>query len=426
VTARRDDGAVSSAAIVCTAALIAVVASVSGVATQGLALPSVAIAFGVFIAIGEFARLSLPGDREAAPLGAAAALGYAMVLGFGGQDVDLRAYEVVAVAAIAMLIGVAPHVIAGRPPRVEVLARRVIAITVIACLFRNSAARDFIDAPGREEWQIALVMVALALIAGLVDVSLATAARVGVTRAPYVRSLQDEVRAQAGMGAAVGATGVLIALSGPTMGYWALPVFCVPLLLVQFSFKRYSTIRATYRQTIRSLARVTDVGGYTENGHARRVCDLSLAIGRELGLSEAQLLDLEYAALMHDIGQLSLVDPIPGGATALTAPDDQRRLAEKGAEVIRETGVLDRVADIVAKQAEPYRRPGEAMDLTLPLESRIIRAANAFDDMVGGSLDSGPRFSALERLRLAMAYDYDPRVVQSLSRIVERATPLGV
>jgi hypothetical protein len=284
--------------------------------------------------------------------------------------------------------------------------------------------RDFID--GIDPWQLALVLLVLATVAGLVDVVLATAVRVGRTRVPYARAFRDELRAQAGMGAAVGATGMLIALSGNLMGYWALPVFCVPLLLTQFSFKRYATIRATYRQTIRSLARVTEVGGYTTNGHARRVCDMSLAVGRELGLSEADLLDLEYAALMHDIGQLSLIDPIPNGATALTAPDDQRRLAEKGAEVIRQTGVLDRVAEIVARQAEPYRRPGEATDPTLPLESRIIRAANAFDDMVGGSLDSGPRFSALERLRLAMAYDYDPRVVETLSRIVERSTPLGV
>ena len=65
-------------------------------------------------------------------------------------------------------------------------------------------------------------------------------------------------------------------------------------------------------------------------------------------------------------------------------------------------------------------------DPTLPLESRIIRTANAFDDMVGGSADSGPRLAALERLRLAMAYDYDPRVVETLSRVVERTTAVGV
>ena len=217
--------------------------------------------------------------------------------------------------------------------------------------------------------------------------------------------------APAALGAAVGATGVLIALAA-IMGYWALPVFCVPLLLTQFSFKRYATIRATYRQTIRSLARVTEVGGYTDNGHARRVCDMSLAVGRELGLSEAELLDLEYAALMHDIGQLSLVEPIPGGATLL----DRARAAPA-----RREGRRGHPPD---RRARPRRRdrrasgravppPGEATDPTLPLASRIIRAANAFDDMVRGCRDSRS-LAALERLRLAMAYDYDPRVVETL------------
>ena len=110
------------------------------------------------------------------------------------------------------------------------------------------------------------------------------------------------------------------------MGYWALVVFPIPLLLTQFSFRRYASIRATYLQTSRSLARVTEVGGYTETGHARRVARLSLTIGRELGLSERELVDLEYAALMHDIGQLSLQEPIPGGATTMVTPDEQLRL----------------------------------------------------------------------------------------------------
>ena len=98
-------------------------------------------------------------------------------------------------------------------------------------------------------------------------------------------------------------------------------MFCVPLLLTQFSFRRYAAVRATYRQTIASLARATEIAGYTPHGHARRVAALSRAVGRELGLSEPELTVLEYAALMHDIGQLSLVDPVPAGATApLPAP----------------------------------------------------------------------------------------------------------
>ena len=97
----------------------------------------------------------------------------------------------------------------------------------------------------------------------------------------------------------------------PWMGLWAIPVFATPLLLTQFSFRRYATIRATYLQTIRALSRVTEVGGQTETGQSRRVSRLAVTVGRELGVSERDLLDLEYAALMHDIGQLSLVDRFP-------------------------------------------------------------------------------------------------------------------
>ncbi|MGZ4589956.1 MAG: phosphohydrolase, partial [Actinomycetes bacterium] len=132
-------------------------------------------------------------------------------------------------------------------------------------------------------------------------------------------------------------------------------------------------------------------------------------------------LDLEYAALMHDIGQLSLVEPIPGGATVVAAPTEQRRIASLGADVIRQTGVLDQVATIVEQQAEPYRRAHEVEHADVPLASRIIKAVNAYDDLVGDSLETTSRLDALERLRLGMAYEYDPRVVDSLAKTVGRA-----
>ena len=48
-------------------------------------------------------------------------------------------------------------------------------------------------------------------------------------------------------------------------------MFIAPLLVTQIAFRRYAGIRATYLQTVRALARVTEVGGYVENGHSRRV-----------------------------------------------------------------------------------------------------------------------------------------------------------
>jgi len=411
--------------------LLFAVAGIAATAVTGLQQPQIAIAFGALIAIGELVRVNLPGDRSAAPLGAAGGLAYALLEDFRlpGGDLEATTYgvgQVVAVTTVAILVGTIPHVAVGQAPRLELLARRILVAGVAAALFRPLYTGGYLTEIGDGSWRLPALMLVIVLLSGVADALLAAVARSGRERMPFMSAARDEVRALLGIGSAIGATGVLIALAAEVMGFWALPVFALPLLVAQFSFRRYASIRATYLQTIRALSRVTEVGGYTETGHAQRVARLSLAVGREMGLGEAQLVDLEYAALMHDIGQLSLTDPIPGGATVMVAPEEQRRIAELGAEVIRQTGVMDRVATIVDRQAEPYRRPGQPFDAGVPMASRIIRAANAYDDLVGGSLDSDRRLAALERLRLGVAYEYDPRVVDILTRAVERTMLVDV
>jgi response regulator RpfG family c-di-GMP phosphodiesterase len=274
-------------------------------------------------------------------------------------------------------------------------------------------------------------MTALTVLALLLEAVLTALLRVDEQRARFRVALVDEMRVQLPLGAAVGASALLIAFAAEVMGLAALAVFTAPLLVTQVAFRRYAGIRATYLQTVRALAKVTEIGGYVEAGHSERVSRLAVAIGRELGVHEPELLELEYAALMHDIGQLSLHDPIPGGATVLVSPQDQQRIAELGADVIQQAQVLGSVAEIVRRQNEPYRDPGAASGRTglsepsgpppgPPLSSRIIKAANAFDDLVGSSLDPGRAEAAVQRLRLDTASEFDPATVEALSRVVNR------
>ena len=419
----RPDRGVSSQVVVIAAAMVLALGAVIVTASPGgLVEPWIALAFAAFIALGELARITLPGGRDAAPIATAGALAYALLVTFDQGTVGHGALQVVAVVVLAMIIGVFPHVVAGRAPTVDSMARRLLAVGFAAALFRGTGLDALVH--DQEGFVQALAMVGIVAATGAVDAVLAAAVRAGADRAPFVAVLRNESRAQVGIGSAIGATGALIALAASIMGSWALPVFVIPLLLTQFSFRRYAAIRSTSLQTIRALSRVTELGGYTETGHSRRVSELAVAVGRELGMSDADLLDLEYAALMHDIGQLSLTEPIPGGATVVAAPAEQRRIAGLGADVIRQTGVLDGVATIVERQAEPYRRAHEGMDLDVPLASRIIKAVNAYDDLVGESAETARRLDALERLRLGMAYEYDPRVVDSMAKAIERSSGL--
>ncbi len=396
------------------------------VISRGVVSPAVSGIFIVFIAVGELTPVRLPGQRIASPIASAGALGCAMLFDIGGRPHTPHLAQVVVVVATGGVLGVAVRWVGGRASRWTDVGRLIVLAAVVGAGFRLSAPHSpdlmrLADVKNGLRW-VALLMIALAVFGVVVDVLIAALLRIGRQQAAFGLLVRDEFRATAGLSAAVVATGALTALATPTMQLYALPIFVLPLLLTRFAFRRFAAIRTTYLQTIRSLSRVTEVGGYVEDGHAARVSELAGAIGHDLGLTEAELLDLEYAALLHDIGQLSLVEPIPGGSTLVVAPVERRRVAELGADVIKTTGVLDYVAEVVARQADPYRRHREPPDRTLPLESRIIKAASAYDDLVGVAGNREVVADALERLRLGMAYEYDPRVVASLARIVSRRT----
>jgi len=372
-----------------------------------------ALAFGALIALGELLRLNLPGDREAAPIATAGAMAYAVLLRIGNVPATHGADQVVAVTAIGMIVGALPHLAVGRPTRVAAMSARLLAVACVAVAFRPLATASLI---GGRWWSQLPVMLALVVFALLVEAVISALIRTEELRTRFAVALGDELRIQLPIGAATGASALLIAFAAEVMGLAAVAVFAAPLLVTQVALRRYAGIRATYLQTVRALARVTEIGGYVETGHSDRVSRLAVAIGRELGMPEAALLELEYAALMHDIGQLSLRDPVPGGATVLVTRGEQRRIAEYGAEVIGQARVLDSVADIVRRQSDPCR-PADRTQPP-PLSSRIIRAANAYDDLVGSSDDPSRATEAVERLRLDTGSEYDPRVVEALSMLV--------
>ena len=397
-----------------------VIASVAQTAVVGVRDMHAAVAFGALIAFGELLRLNLPGDREAAPIATAGALAYALLLRIGDNPARHSPQQVIAVAAIGMIIGALPHLAVGRPARLSAMSGRLLAVACVAWVFRPLANASMI---GSQWWSELPVMLSLVILAWLVEAVIAALIRTDALRARFGVALLDELRVQLPVGAAVGASALLIAFAAEVMGLAAVAVFAAPLLVTQVALRRYTGIRATYLQTVRALARVTEIGGYVEPGHSARVSRLAVAIGRELGMPEPALLELEYAALMHDIGQLSLRDPIPGGATVLVVREEQRRIAEYGAEVIQQARVLDSVADIVRRQSDPCRPADRGQEP--PLSSRIIRAANAFDDLVGSSVEPSRAAAAVQRLRLDTAAEYDPQVVEALSRLLGRRSLFG-
>jgi len=171
------------------------------------------------------------------------------------------------------------------------------------------------------------------------------------------------------------AAGTLFGLTWPVMGLWSLAVAVLPYAFGHLAFERYHSTRVTYGQTIRALAQIPEVAGLAPRGHATRTSDLAVAVAQELGLHPKEVTELEYAALMHDVGRITLNEP-----AILKAGFTDEDIARWGAQIIAEAPYLEHVGELVEQQHRPYRSPGIEIDPDVPMSSKIIKVSSAYDE----------------------------------------------
>ena len=207
----------------------------------------------------------------------------------------------------------------------------------------------------------------------------------------------------------------LFALAQPVVGFWAVPVAVVPYAMSHVSFTLLGGTRRTYGQMIRALSRLPEVAGLSPDGHAAATAMLAATMARGMGMRPEDVTRLEYAALLHDIGRITVEDP--------TVEPNAGDLARWGAEIIRQAPYLAAVADHVEQHDAPYRRPGEEDDPDVGIESRIIKVAGAYDR--AHRVHEMEPIEALEVLHRRTAYDYDPAVVARLRAVLRRSGRLS-
>jgi predicted aconitase with swiveling domain len=389
------------------------------------------VVFVIAVVAGELVRLRMPSRREAAPLASAAALALAFVGDIAGEATfDVDAAVVVLVVGSGLAFAGIVRQAQGRPVRADQMAARLVGVGLAAWLARTASPGgvtlwDLARDGGAPLALVAAGMLSVATVGLAVEIALSSAVRSERHRTAWTSALRDEIGEVAPLTYAVVTTGPLVALMAPVLGLLALPVALFPLAITYVAVDRATRNRETYRQTIATLSSLTEAGGYTPVGHAERVATASVRIGRVLGMSARELRDVEYAALLHDLGQISLRDPIPGGATVRAAPSDQREIAAEGARIIRRASGLEDVAALVEATPTAYRLVRE-LGQDVAFASRIIKVANAYDDLTGGHTSAEEVEAALERIQLGLGYEYDPDVVTALAVVTSATAPARV
>lgn len=396
------------------AILAAVVGSAAAVAAWGndgwtVASSTAFLAFPVFVAIGDLLEIPLE-RRSVFSLGLAPAIAFALL-----RPEEPALGEIVMVFVLGSMLTMIVRLVRGRDLRLPILATRLLVVLSAAAVYRGvvTVTGDaFTFAPSKmSAIGVAAVLIVVVGLDTLLH-SFLTGTEAG---SPSVQALREQFRATGLLLISTVSVGALVALAYPALHTWTLPLFLAPLAATHYSFKQVATIRTNYLQTVRALSKVPEMAGYTVRGHSSRVAKLSVEIAVELGVVDPQLHEIEYAALLHDIGRISLPDPeeAPASTAAL-------ELALVGAEIVEKTGHFPRVAEMVRNQNQPYRRRGEDANHTLADGAKIIKVASAYDDLTEPSGPGRMAWDALERLHLGMAYEFDPKVIQALTRVLEK------
>jgi len=183
---------------------------------------------------------------------------------------------------------------------------------------------------------------------------------------------------------------------------------------------------------IRVLAAVIDAGDPYTRGRSQRMLLYCRKIGERLGVPEGDLRDLEYAALLHDIGRfvihrdvLQKRGPLSAGERELT-----RRHPEVAYELLREIPILARAAEIILshhEQPDGLGYPTGVSGDAIPLESRILLAVSAFDAL---TFDRPYRpgigaEDALLRLHQSSGTMFSPEVIEALAAVHGELTREG-
>lgn len=160
------------------------------------------------------------------------------------------------------------------------------------------------------------------------------------------------------------------------------------------------------------------------HGHLQRTSGYAVALGHRLNLNASELEQLSLAAFLHDVGKIGIPDDILHKITPLTDEEHQisERCAARGVQMLAGIPDMNEIAVAVRYHTERFDGTGFPENLSaeqIPLFSRIIAVANAYDEM------TSPRYEgeiltheeAVERLRSSGGKQFDSSVVEEFCQI---------
>jgi putative nucleotidyltransferase with HDIG domain len=234
----------------------------------------------------------------------------------------------------------------------------------------------------------------------------------------------------------------ILALSYENLSPWTLPLFFGPALAAQRFFLLYQEerrlsedlqsandqLRAANLSFAKGLVATLDARDRYTAGHSAAVAVYAADIANRMSL-EAEQVELAYlCGLVHDIGKIGLPAGLleKPGALTLDERREMQRHSEIGEGILANVDTYAEIASVVRhhhERVDGQGYPDGVSGLDIPLLSRIIAVADAYNAMTSDRPYRDAMPSRVARLRLAQAVEtqFDTSVVAAFEAILAAA-----
>ena len=261
-----------------------------------------------------------------------------------------------------------------------------------------------------------------------------TMVRLRATLALRVGPLIEEMRAVYLVDALLSPVGFVAAVAATETGSGYAFAGLLPLLglIAVFAREREArvenavTLSAAYRGTAHLLGELLSNSHEYTGSHSRSVVVLAHQVGEAMELDEATLREIEFGALLHDVGKMAIPVEIINKPAKLS--DEEMELMRthtlEGAQMLEKIGgVLGEAGEVVRSHHEHYDGSGYPDGLAgaeIPIASRVIACCDAFNAMTTDRpyRDAMAIADAVAELRAHADSQFDPRVVDAVVAIV--------
>ena len=178
-------------------------------------------------------------------------------------------------------------------------------------------------------------------------------------------------------------------------------------------------IQATYSATLMALTQALETRDFETHGHSDRVTTLSLRIAKKMELGPQEVRNIQWGALLHDVGKIGIPDSILHKEGPLTEDEwvTMKKHSSIGHAMLKDIPFLQPALEIVLHHHERYDGNGYPQGLKgsdIPLTARIFSIVDSYDAMTSDRpyRKKMSRADALMEIKRCSGTQFDPKVVE--------------